>query len=304
MTLQISRASASYKATIVTFFHLATINGWDAPPGAPISLAALLSYISHLRLQLQKRSLKFQSAISYISALSHYHEVNGVSWPVRNHPQVRAAIKFQLRSVRPIAPPRQDHAINLNELHSLCIRVDQTQLNEVLLATICTSLFFGLGRISELVHSSKHLPMRETSIIREEGSYKFFLEQPKTRRQETQHISPRRTGGIVCPQFWIHLYLSFIRPKPQWLWTMADGSRITHSWICTSFLRISQCTFIPGECSFRAGGATFFARNSVPLDQICLLGRWSSDAWRRYIRSHSITLLGTLDYDFAALTTI
>ena len=42
--------------------------------------------------------------------------------------------------------------------------------------------------------------------------------------------------------------------------------------------------------SLRAGGATFFAAAGWPDDRIQALGRWSSEAFRIYIRKHPVLM--------------
>ena len=55
-------------------------------------------------------------------------------------------------------------------------------------------------------------------------------------------------------------------------------NRCTAIW---SAAGIQQCS---GH-SFRIGGATELIERGVSFDWVCMQGRWSSDAWRRYVRS-------------------
>jgi len=74
---------------------------------------------------------------------------------------------------------------------------------------------------------------------------------------------------------------------PQ-LWLRADGSSPTRSWFLQ---RLRQ--YCPAEIagqSIRAGGATALAEAGAPTDLIRGAGRWSSNAFERYIRKNVIVL--------------
>jgi hypothetical protein len=63
-----------------------------------------------------------------------------------------------------------------------------------------------------------------------------------------------------------------------------DGSLPTRSWFERKFFTIMDRQF--GGHSCRAGGATFYASLGLTEDVIQALGRWSSYAWKDYIRDN------------------
>ena len=44
--------------------------------------------------------------------------------------------------------------------------------------------------------------------------------------------------------------------------------------------------------SLRRGGATALTEHGVPLEEIRLLGRWSSEAFEAYVQQHSLSVCG------------
>ena len=74
---------------------------------------------------------------------------------------------------------------------------------------------------------------------------------------------------------------------PQ-LWLWANGSSPTRSWFLQHLHQ-----YLPAEIagqSIRAGGATALAEAGAPTDLIRGTGRWSSNAFKRYIRKNVIVL--------------
>jgi hypothetical protein len=68
------------------------------------------------------------------------------------------------------------------------------------------------------------------------------------------------------------------------LFLREDGSIPTRSWFDSKFFALLSREF--GGHSARAGGATFYASLGLSEDIIQAIGRWSSKAWKIYIRDN------------------
>jgi hypothetical protein len=68
------------------------------------------------------------------------------------------------------------------------------------------------------------------------------------------------------------------------LFLCADGISPSRSWFDRWFFKVLDRSF--GGHSARAGGATFYAALGLTEDVIQALGRWSSQAWKIYIRDN------------------
>jgi hypothetical protein len=153
--------------------------------------------------------------------------------------------------------------------------------------------FHGLLRLGELVwpdqtaHCSYRKLSSRTSVQWYPGGYSFLLPTSKTDRVfEGNRI-------IICSQIPPDPYPPFVDylrsrdvlfPHRAELWLREDGSVPTHAW----FLHQLQ-SYFPNDTagqSLRAGGATNLASRGFPPDIIMQIGRWLSNDWRKYVRSH------------------
>ena len=84
-----------------------------------------------------------------------------------------------------------------------------------------------------------------------------------------------------------------LHPYRPELWLRQDGTIPTRAWFIRR-LRLHFSSDVGGH-SMRAGGATALAEAGIPPELIQAIGRWSSEAFRIYIRQHPV-LLATLLY--------
>ncbi|KAF9034567.1 putative retroelement protein [Panaeolus papilionaceus] len=73
------------------------------------------------------------------------------------------------------------------------------------------------------------------------------------------------------------------------LWLTAAGDVPTRSFFISRMKKFNFGNTISGQ-SMRAGGATALAELGIPPHLIQATGRWSSDAWKIYIRKHPLLL--------------
>ena len=90
------------------------------------------------------------------------------------------------------------------------------------------------------------------------------------------------TGTDVCPFTAISRYLTIRGPNGGPLFAFEDGTFLTRSHVAETLHRFAPFQDINTH-SLRQGGATALAHMGVPPYVIQSLGRWSSDAYRRYI---------------------
>lgn len=165
-------------------------------------------------------------------------------------------------------------------------------------AASCTA-FFGFLRVSEFTcpgtfDPSRHLGFCDVQLD-PSGGYRLLLKQSKTDpfgRGCTVYLGP--SGRPICPVAALSRYLSFRGSAPGPLFVLRDGRPLTPS-IVNSWLRsILSSAGVHGNYSshsFRIGAATSAALAGVPDHLIQALGRWSSDAYLRYIRTPPQQLL-------------
>jgi hypothetical protein len=244
---------------------------------------------------MQPNGFKIKSLMSYLSALKSIHSANGLAWPERDDPEVNFTITRLLATPGlPSQESEQDHPVSLNELKLFCDSLRIDYLPDIVAGAAATSLFFGIGRTTELFHAAWHPPMNRTSVRtrihpnNDGQSFSIILDFPNSLRLDTQHIAPLVTSGATSAAFWIETLLA--RSPYQNLWQIdAVGTVPPSSWLLDRIRPFISATSTQplGTSSFRAGGATYMAASGFR--------RWESQkAFDRYLRDHPYILQLTL----------
>jgi hypothetical protein len=294
-----NRIPDGYPTIFIDFMRLQVLNGWALLDDGSIPVDTLIAYIENKFERVMASEIKLSTLHYYLSALKSIHDANGILWKAREDRRVLFILNRLLRTPGlPGQEGRQDHPVTLMELNAFCISLNINVIHDVVAGALATSLFHGLGRSPELLHASKHPPMKHSALKRrpsplgDDISYSFTLSYPKVATLKTQYISPLRSYGITSANFWIERLKNI--SKYENLWQIDDdGSVPASSWL---FEKISPFIVARngekmGPCSFRAGGTTHLAAKGYDLRHIQLLGRWESmKAFNRYLRDHPFIL--------------
>lgn len=174
--------------------------------------------------------------------------------------------------------------------------------DEVLFTAMLTVGFHGLHRLRELTlpdktsHCCNHkLILRSsTSLSRCGGCARYTSPHSKTDPffQGTTVVLANCVISGACPVTALSRYLlrrdaRFSSDLPLFL--DAGGTPPTRSWFLTRFWVLFSSNKL-GH-SMRSGGATALAQAGLPLEHIQDLGRWSSEAFKTYVRGHPIMRL-------------
>ena len=187
------------------------------------------------------------------------------------------------------------HANLLFVLDSL---VAQRNHDTLLFIAILLTGFYALMRLGELVFSdTKALRNYRKISLRHSVSllpsrYSFFLPSHKGDRFfEGNTIVVQKINGPTDPYEPFSRYLASRDknfPLNPELWLTSRGSVPTRHWFL-SRLRKFFPRNIAGH-SLRSGGATSLAEAGADLATIQAVGRWSSDAFRIYIRKNPVVI--------------
>jgi hypothetical protein len=196
-------------------------------------------------------------------------------------------------------PTKRKRALMPSDVHLVLRHYETSTLHDDLLfLTLFLTAFFALMRLGELVFSDDRFVhdwkkiSRRSSVRFLDDSYSFIL---------PAHKADRLFDGsrvLVCGDkfsfpslFHFRRYLSSrdtLFPLASPLWLTSDGSVPTRSF----FIRRLR-SFFPSDIagqSLRAGGATMLADLGVSPHIIQAAGRWSSEAFRIYIRKNPFLL--------------
>jgi hypothetical protein len=294
--------SKNYRQASNNARKLARDYGWQILPDGSFTVEATLSYLDFLEAKVIAGTIKHSTLLSYMTALHAYHKSLNIDWSGIIH---SFAIMNRLHQISrnpelPTQNSTQDDYILYSDLLEFCSKMNGSCVDDVVAATIATSLFWGLGRISELLHPLQYPPLSVGCIKQStDSSFRYQLERPKRGRIDyaSQFISPVETSGWTRPRSWIILLKQYRKRDREALFTISNGIRPTSKWFLDKFNNtLSKRYSNLGECSFRAGGLTHMASLGYDLSILRMLGRWKSDAFEKYLRDHPQVLLAQLSF--------
>jgi hypothetical protein len=172
-----------------------------------------------------------------------------------------------------------------------------------LFAALLTVGFHGLFRLGELVWPDSVLLRDHRKVIHRSSvkqlpcGFSLFLPGHKADRffegstVILQQLSAPDDPFVAMQRYISIRDLSF--PFNYELWLRPNGHIPTRSWFIAR-LRQHFPSEVAGH-SLRSGGATALAESGVPHHIIQAIGRWSSEAFKIYIRKHPVLLHASLN---------
>ena len=259
-----------------------------------VSPVLILLFMAHLK----AKGLKACTISTYVSATRYVCKMHGWDDPGNNF-MVATALSGLTKSdsvpdVRlPITVPILSKLLAVTPLVIAC------EFEAKMFKAMFSLAFFAFLRIGEFTaRSASSLSLLERSSIvvdRQEPQNGFTLifkqyKHNKKGRPTLVEILPQ-ASECFCPVRLLTQYLALSPRNKGSLFQRADGSSVTRTYF-TSVMRslLEACsldpTFYKGH-SFRIGAASWAAQNGLSDQQIRQLGRWSSDAFKKYIRNVS-----------------
>ncbi|XP_069129257.1 uncharacterized protein [Argopecten irradians] len=201
------------------------------------------------------------------------------------------------RSRRKISKPRYPVTFNILKDVIGYLRKTSHLFEDLMMRTACIVAFFGFLRCGEFTVGTsfdytQHLCVSD--LIVSDEYVMLHLKKSKTDPfREGVKIKLFKVGGIICPYAACCEYLSarmqFSPASHDPLFVVQNGQALTRSIFISKFKHTLQCIGINSELynghSFRIGAATSAAAAHVEDHLIKVLGRWSSDAYCRYIKT-------------------
>jgi hypothetical protein len=237
-------------------------------------------------------SLSIASGPKYLTGARHFlHEVypsfdvNRASASVQA--TIRGSKKVRADPVRRKQPIRTEHLSMF--LNSALLSHDYDNL---LFATIMSCCFYGCHRSGELILKGKKQVdwrkiIKRSSLHFSPGYAGYRLPYHKTDPFYSGTDILFSTQDVADP---VALLQQFVRLRDKLhgarraLFLREDGSHPTRAWFDSKLFSFVDRSF--GGHSPRAGGATFYAGLGLSESVIMALGRWSSEAWKIYIRDN------------------
>ena len=265
---------------------------FEGQKSVPISINTVAFYIGHL----QSNGYAPASITSYVTAISYIHRISLFPDPTNN-----TLIQRLLAGANKLSPSHDARLpITLIMLQRLSRALDKTvssYYNRLLYRAMFVSAFFGLFRIGELTTDVKGVvalcsDQIEISRTHVQITIRHFKHNDK--REPMDLILPKQDDDLICPVQCLLEYLKLRGESKGPLFCFPGGKVVSRD----LFARILKETLI--FCginiklykahSFRIGAASWYASRGCSDAQIRMLGRWKSDAFKRYIRCARLLL--------------
>lgn len=289
-----SSTRATYRSGLNSYLSFANTHNLPLPP----TLDSISFFIVYMSAHIDPKSVA-----NYIHGISrclepYYPEIREIC-SSRLIKETLAGCK-KLRSM----PTKRKPPLLISHLSYMLTRFPLPAAYDDLLFIIITLLgHFGLHRLGELTnpdvlaHRSHRKILKRPSVSLLAIGYSYTLPYNKADRYylgSTVIIASR--PDPLNPTPLIASYLNrrdSLFPNRIELLLRADGSVPTRGWYISRLQHLFPTNGFGGH-SLRAGGATELALKGTPEPIIRRMGRWTSEAWERYVRVHPVLLSAVL----------
>lgn len=262
-------------------------------PHGPVTNQIMAAFIAYL----YKCNYSPATILSNVSAISYIHKIQG--W---NDPADSFIIKKILVGAKNLSGTVDTRLpVTLDMLTKLCRSVKhvvKSQYMSCALQAMFSLAFFALLRVGEFTvkkqASKEEQDVLHVSDIKFQGhknNKKMFITIRKYKHNKSQRpitLQLEKQTGQVCPIKHMTLYLAHRKNNTKPLFVFPDGASITRAFFSRN---LKQCIELAGfdssrvkAHSLRVGGATQAAMLGFSDTQIQAMGRWKSDAYKKYIR--------------------
>jgi hypothetical protein len=232
-----------------------------------------------------------------LSGLAFHFRPHVTDWnAMRSSFDVQQTIKGAAKTSQHVvhrSPPLLPHHLDQFARHALrpCAAYDDALA--LFIAAVGMGGLLRLGEMVEPEHREDRSPrkhvLRESATLTPSVSFSFNLPYHKADNFYEGSFVHIVAEASPCSVNIVHLLELYIRKRDArhgqtgCLFLREDGSIPTRRWFLARLRVIAPG--ISGH-GLRAGGATWLASVGVSPELIRRWGRWSSDAWEIYIRSH------------------
>lgn len=252
----------------------------------PLSEHTLIRYVCH-----KARVIRYSSIKTYLAGIQFAAIYSGFNPTISGMHQLfyvlRGIRRHQVNiGIHTIKQPIS--LIHLNILFNASSRQFQ-EVDAAMLQSAMSFAFYGMLRVSEYTsshvssfNSSSTLLLDDVTMVN--GTIHIVIKASKT--------DPFKFGSIVrltpcvgrtCPVMTFIRFQQLRPPLAGPLFMYDDGSFLTRRRL-SSFVQACFPGINVNTHSFRIGGASAAASAGIADSSIKILGRWSSDAYLRYIR--------------------
>lgn len=271
-----------YRLALNEFVHLGAVPSDTVSLERPASTLQVLRFITRLHF----KGLSVPSIRSKLSAVAYWHQIHGWSNPT-SHFLVRKCLLGVSNTAPPAFPFRGPvtPALLLSILRVVS-QVTESPYELCMFRAIFLLAFFAFLRLGEYTDSRHNLSWRDVIVM--DRAIKLRFNSFKFSRGQVAEILLPAINSHLCP---VEAMLRYggLRPKHARFCFVDDlGQPLKASVVRQKLQAVTEVLGLPKGYltphSFRIGAATAAAAAGVSEERIMRMGRWSSAAFRRYIR--------------------
>ena len=288
---------SQYSISLDAFNKFADDNRLDHT--LPISSKNLGLFLTHL----YEEGKSHSTIVGYSIAISFFHKMDNL-----NDPSDSELIKKLLTGIKKLNPPSDNRrAVKLETLElllsHLCV-LDLSNYDYVLYKAMFLFTYYGCLRVGEVAKASSvenvisinqvvcnFIDGRVNSLILKFVCYKHSDTMKNHRKSKNSLPSMKFTkkdDKSLCPVRAVFRYLKLRGSAKGQLFLNEEGDDVTYYQFNSMMKKCIVAANLPeenyGTHSFRIGRCTDLASLGYSNNQIKMIGRWKSDAYKRYIR--------------------
>lgn len=292
-TNQLLSASVAVNTASTYRNAVSSFNQFRSQYGLPASFPSRADHIVLFISFCFEKGLSPATIKTYISGLSFYHKLNNWFDPAELF-VVKKLLEGCHRSGKrvdnraPVTP--QMLQVICTALRSFCYNEYET----IMFRAAYLVAYFGLLRVSELVHSSwqqngRALQFQDVTFNQTNAVTITIRESKTCQAGHPMHLRiPCERDPSLCPVCSLKQYVTVRSNTSGYLFKHQNNKPLTRSQFSAVLAKCIASSIYRGRNirshSFRIGRASELACKGVPEEAIMKLGRWRSSAYRTYIR--------------------
>lgn len=294
-------AAASYDSAINSYLTFCKLHN-IAPEPSPDTFSLCVTW--------QSAHIDPKSVDSYLSGVCsnlepYYPDIRKICTSLLVSRTLKGAKRQHGRATKQKSPLLVSHLTNI------CADLRNSEAhNDKLFLSLVLCRFSGLHRLGEISDTDNPLWRNHAKTIRCAslvGASDYFSYPLPGKKSDAvfkgSTVIIKQFRGAPDPQSFVNAYLAsrdaLFCYHPQ-LFLLAAGSVPTRSWFL-AHLKPYVVGNYTGQ-SLRAGGATALAESGATPDLIMGAGRWSSEAFHRYIHKNPVLMYALVGHHTVALT--
>ena len=259
----------------------------------PASSHTISLYITHLHTNL---NLKGVTIRTHLSAIAYYHQMAGHHSPTEGFIIEKLLLSYSKQD----SSPKTRRSITPNILEQLIQSIktsEKTNYTKQLFTALFCIMFHALLRCSEVTKSKNtnhNLKSNQINLSKSKRSIRVAFTSFKHSKPNPSPLKIKENRQISCPVHAWKQYAAIRNTAADTFFCHPDGKPLARNYVVQMLKKhlaiTNHCKHDYNTHSFRIGKATAMAKAGHSHSQIALAGRWSSNAFLKYIKPSHVSI--------------